>query len=404
MASLVRAGFFLSSLLLSSVAYCGESKFLEEDDESPDREGVDWVIDTIFGKPVAEDYVSLGPEYLPDLRQANMNLKLQKGDLVIVPIPVSNPTLGTGLIVGGAYFYGQTVAEQKTQPPSVTGGAAFKSSNGSTAFGIGHQSYFAGNKWRIGGVFGRADMDLALSNPADEQFSEVGKIGWRVEGNFISIKATRRISGQWYAGLLARYIDMRQTFSIDLDDQGFSLSGDARSAGLGFTVERDNRDAPMNSFSGSLFEIDVFTNTSALGSDNSYRSYSFKYRSYHRLASSIVLAWEAQACARSDKAPLWDACRINLRGFSSIDYLGKTSTSAQVEARWQFKRKWGVVAFAGGGLINDHFTQLSDREVIPSYGIGLRFMVLESQRINFRLDYARSVDSDAFYISVGEAF
>ncbi len=42
--------------------------------------------------------------------------------------------------------------------------------------------------------------------------------------------------------------------------------------------------------------------------------------------------------------------------------------------------------------------------MIPSYGIGLRFMVLESQRINMRLDYGRSNGSDAVYLSVGEAF
>ena len=31
-------------------------------------------------------------------------------------------------------------------------------------------------------------------------------------------------------------------------------------------------------------------------------------------------------------------------------------------------------------------------------------MVLQSKRVNFRVDYARSDDSDALYISVGEAF
>lgn len=55
----------------------------------------------------------------------------------------------------------------------------------------------------------------------------------------------------------------------------------------------------------------------------------------------------------------------------------------------------------------DHQQQPSEfreREAIPSYGVGLRFMVLESQRINMRLDYGRSNDSDAVYLSVGEAF
>jgi hypothetical protein len=36
--------------------------------------------------------------------------------------------------------------------------------------------------------------------------------------------------------------------------------------------------------------------------------------------------------------------------------------------------------------------------------VGLRFMLLKSKRINFRLDYGRSDEGDAVYFSVGEAF
>lgn len=45
---------------------------------------------------------------------------------------------------------------------------------------------------------------------------------------------------------------------------------------------------------------------------------------------------------------------------------------------------------------------LREREAIPSYGIGLGFMVLESQRINMRRDYGRSNGSDAVYLNLCE--
>ena len=62
------------------------------------------------------------------------------------------------------------------------------------------------------------------------------------------------------------------------------------------------------------------------------------------------------------------------------------------------------MAFAGGGYYKNPFSEIRDQELIPSYGIGLRFLVLASQRVNIRLDYARTTDSDALYLSVGEAF
>ena len=102
--------------------------------------------------------------------------------------------------------------------------------------------------------------------------------------------------------------------------------------------------------------------------------------------------------------PLWDACRINLRGFPATDYMGTSSTSAQVEVRWNMWKRWGLVAFTGGGMVERSIIETDDRELIRSNGIGLRYLVLRSKRINLRLDYARSKDKDAVYISVGEAF
>ena len=54
----------------------------------------------------------------PDIRNDEAPLKIQDGDFVVVPIPISNPTLGTGLVVGAAYFYPQTEEQKKVEPPT----------------------------------------------------------------------------------------------------------------------------------------------------------------------------------------------------------------------------------------------------------------------------------------------
>jgi len=338
---------------------------------------------------------------IPDIRDADLKLKLQKRNWVIVPIPVSNPTLDSGLVVGGAYFYPQTDAQKKVQPASVTGVAGFRSSNQSSAFGIAHQSYFSEDKWRIGGIVGHADVKLDLSAPGAGSGPSVD---WLVKGDFFAASVSRKIAGKWYAGIVARYADMDQAFSIDIPSAEFNTSSETVSAGLGINVEYDNRDMPFNSFTGNKFKFSILTNSEGVGSDDSYKSYKLSYASYHSIRPSLVLAWEVQGCSKSDQAPLWDACSVDLRGFSATDYLGKSSASGQIEVRWKFHRKWGAVAFAGNGYYRNAFSEIREREAIPSYGIGLRFMVLESQRINMRLDYGRSNDSHAVYLSVGEAF
>ena len=64
-----------------------------------------------------------------------------------------------------------------------------------------------------------------------------------------------------------------------------------------------------------------------------------------------------------------------------------------------------MVGFAGAGRMNNTLGRYGEDETIPSYGLGIRFMVMESQRINVRADYARSDKrNEAWYLSVTEAF
>lgn len=355
------------------------------------------------GSLAQTDQTDTRPGIAPDIRDDETRLKVQRGNLVVVPIPISNPTLNEGLVAGAAYFYPQSAEEAKRQPASVTAAAGMYTSNDSRAFALVQQNYWKNNKWRFTGIAGAADLRLTLLT-TDETSTNVN-LDWRIKGQFLSAKIMRGIKGNWYGGLFTRFIDTNQqletttTTTSDLD-----TGTDLKSAGLGGVVEFDSRDMPLNSFSGKHFKFDVLFNSEALGSNATYQSYSTAFRSYHELSESVVLAWEVQMCGRGGTAPLWDACTIKLRGFSATDYLGKVSASTQAEARWRLSRRWGLVGFAGTGSVGKSFNNIREREAIPSYGIGIRFSVLPAKRINMRLDYARSVDSDAIHFSVGEAF
>lgn len=342
------------------------------------------------------------PGIAPDIRDDETNLKLQRGNFVVVPIPISDPTLDAGLVIGAAYFFPQSEEQKKLQPASVTAAAGMYTSNDSRAFAVVQQNYWKRNKWRFTGVIGGADLRISLLAP---EGSPVGaSLDWRINGNFLFAKVARRLKGNWYGGILTRLVDADQSIETGTSASDFDTGSSVVSAGLGAILEYDSRDNPFNSSSGRHFKADALFNDEAISSDSTYQSYSAAYRSYHRLTDSVVLAWEMQGCKRGGTTPLWDACTIKLRGFSATDYLGKVSTSGQVEARWQVSNRWGLVGFGGAGYVGSSFNSIRDREAIPSYGVGVRFMVLMAKRINLRLDYARSTGSDAIHFSVSEAF
>lgn len=339
-------------------------------------------------------------ESIKDIREDKSKLTFTKGDFVIVPLPLSDPTLGTGLVLGSAYFYPQTDEQKESQPASLTGIAGVYTNNDSYAYGISQKNYWGGDKWRFSGVAGHLDFKLSLLDPTNNN----DKFDWLIEGNFFYTVLSRRIFADWYVGVLSRYVDNTQKFSFNIDQLDFDIKTDLTSVGLGANLEFDTRDAPTNPYSGRWFEFSALFNEEVAGGDDRYQTYEAAYRSYHQLSDPLVLAWEVKGCKKSGTVPLWDACRVGLRGFAATDYLSRGSVSGQVEARWRFWKKIGVVGFAGLGFSETAYSDAGGDVSIPTYGVGLRYMVMEAKRINLRLDYARSDDSDAWYLAVTEAF
>lgn len=344
------------------------------------------------------------PGIAPDIRGDESELTVQRGNTVVAPIPISNPTVGTGLVAVAAYFYAQTDEQKKVQPASVTAMAVMYTSNDSKAIAIAQQNYWSNNKWRFTGVAGAADFRLPLLAP--DQTPDGQSVDWRIDGGFALARLSRKLTGSWYGGAFTRLIDANQDIQSGTPDPnaGFDEDSSVRAVGLGITIEYDTRDMPGNAYSGRYLKAEGLFNLEGIGSQRTYQNYSLAFRSYHELSESLVLAWEAQGCNRSGQVPLWEACRIALRGFATTDYLARNTASAQLEGRWRLSKRWGLVGFGGAGYASTSYSNVRENEPIPSYGVGLRFSVLPAKRVNMRLDYARSTKSDAIHFSVGEAF
>jgi hemolysin activation/secretion protein len=213
-------------------------------------------------------------------------------------------------------------------------------------------------------------------------------------------------NGHWFLGGFLRYLDITQDLALNVEDiPGFNPDLEAKSLGVGAVLSHDTRDVPTNAYKGHYFQGQASTNDQTVGDRDPYQAYTLRYRTYHQLADSFVLAADAKGCKKHGELPLWDTCRLSLRGFPITEYLSKESFYVQAEARWMFYKRLGVVAFAGAGRVNDALGGNGEGDTIPSYGVGVRFMVLNSQRINVRVDYARSDQGrEAWYLGVMEAF
>jgi hemolysin activation/secretion protein len=95
---------------------------------------------------------------------------------------------------------------------------------------------------------------------------------------------------------------------------------------------------------------------------------------------------------------------LNLRGYVGGRYRDKSMLTAQAEYRWRFYKRWGAVAFAGVGQVAENFGDYNTDDLLPSAGIGARFMLSEKNRLNLSVDYAIGKDTSALYFYVAESF
>jgi hypothetical protein len=127
-----------------------------------------------------------------------------------VPIPISNPTLGSGAALAGAVLF--KTDEQSSS--SMIGAAAFRTSNGS--WGGGAMGNFAFDEDRY-----RAKLSLGYASVLYD-FYGIGQAAVE-KGRFVSITQSgdlvqglfqTRIAPHFYAGLQARYMNIKSAFGL----------------------------------------------------------------------------------------------------------------------------------------------------------------------------------------------
>jgi hypothetical protein len=331
-----------------------------------------------------------------------------KNSLLIVPIPQSSPTLGTGLTLGAGYFYNPNGSKE----PWITAVGVMATSNGSRALGALQKMALADDSIRITAFVGLADVNLkyygqgAIAAERD-LYIELNEDGWAA-----MLQGQKEVSENLFVGAKFAYLDV--TTSIHRDEPLFPdaeiprAEFDAQLSMIGPILSYDLRDNTLNTQNGLLLSASLMFADDAIGSDFNYDKLVAAANVYRQVRPGTVLAGRASLCRVSGGAPFFDMCMFgassDLRGYDSGKFRDDASWATQVEVRQHLFGKFGVVGFAGIGGTASELTDFDDMEILQSLGVGLRFMPVKAANTNVRIDYAWGEDGGALYISVGEAF
>jgi outer membrane protein assembly factor BamA len=351
-----------------------------------------------------------GPE--PISRSGEISVAPHEGipvantDLVIAPIPISNPTIGSGLAVAAMYMY--SLDPQSRSSISGVGGGYTDSD--SWAAGLMQRLSLDGDRYRINAVAAYAQINYDFFGIGSDAGSDGRSIPLHQHGYTLIPEISVRVLGNFYLGTRLRYFKVSTELGalsefVEAPD-GDTL--DVTSSGLGLLASYDTRDREFSPRHGVLVDFRSNVAREEIGSDFNYENLELSINGYVDAWRGDVLAMRAHVCNTSGRAPFFDICLFgahsDLRGYISGQHRDKAMAAMQIEYRATLTARFGAVVFAGVGAVAPSLGKVFDSTTLGSVGAGLRFLAAPRQGVTLSLDYAAGRDSEAWYVYIGDSF
>jgi hypothetical protein len=237
-------------------------------------------------------------------------------NFVVAPIPVSNPSVGTGLAVTGMLLY---KVDPGSPESSTALGAGYLSSH-SWLVGGGEKLNFDADLYRLNAAIGYGQIHYNFFGVGADSSSSGIPIDQRVLGGMLDFR--RKIVSALHIGLRWTYADVKTALDAPPESLAPILSGkalDLKVSGLGVVASWDTRDREFSPTKGTYIELRSNFASSAFGSDLTFQTYSLVWNAYYSLSAPNVLAARVYLCKVSQSTPFFDTCAYgsndDLRGY-----------------------------------------------------------------------------------------
>jgi outer membrane protein assembly factor BamA len=328
---------------------------------------------------------------------------------LVVPIPISNPTIGSGLALAGAMFF--KTDEQSSS--SLVGLGTFYTSNGSKGLGGMTDVSFDQDIYRVKASGGYASVNYDFYGVGNAAGSSGRFVPINQAGNLFQLLFVGRVAPHFYVGGQMRSISIRTGFKLpdvagEILDNGGPLSKlDTNISTLGVAAIYDSRNKDYSPTGGSLVDADFDIGIHSLIASNDYMRTTVSYSRYDELADGLVLASHASLCGTGGNVPIFELCLMgsnnDIRGYGVGQYQDKAMFTEQEELRVHVFWRFGFVAFAGLGSVAPSIDKFS--KILGAGGVGVRFLASEDYGVNIGIDAAvNAAGKSTYYIQVGEAF
>ena len=284
-------------------------------------------------------------------------------------------------------------------PLSMAGAMVGYTTNGTWYWALYTKLYLDEDNYRTTIGYGDASVNFQYYDEFMDTFIDFNSLN-----DLIFLELQRRVYKRWYLG--ARYINRKTKTKYEIEGQ----TGDPEKQDLsnfGFVVSHDTRDFIYNPYHGDYMNFKTGHFNETWGSDYNYDQYEFDFTKFFNISDYKVVAARITARVATGDVPFegqYVIGRENIRGYTNGKHRAEQAYDIQGEYRWNFYKKWGMVAFGGIATAVDSPSDIRWDGLLPGAGVGLRYMAIPSEKINIGIDVAVGKDDWGLYFRIGEVF
>jgi hypothetical protein len=166
----------------------------------------------------------------------------------------------------------------------------------------------------------------------------------------------------------------------------------------------DNRSNLFTPRSGGYYELSANLGSPVLGGDDTFQRAGPTLIQYVPLGPDWTFGILGGATFAFGEIPFYLLPYVSLRGVPAMRYQGKDTAQTEAELRWQFWKRWSLVAFGGVGAAWNDFSKVDNEVDVVSGGGGFRYELARKYGLHMGLDVATSRDGMAIYVQLGSAW
>lgn len=360
-------------------------------------------------RPASADVKAATDNFQDSTAHSANTLSAQQGNWVIAPIPLSNPTLGSGLELVTLYLH-----PPKPDTPegvnATTGIAGLYTDNDSWGAGVFHRNSFFADRLRLFTAAGTGDFQLNYFGSSSDSVLSQNPLHYEIDMDLLHAEFQIRIPGteHWYLGPALTRATGNINFRIGIDSDLLpnEIGAGIDTGSFALLLGYDTRNDDFYPTQGMELSASITDNSETWGSDFDYQKFTLGFSVYHPFNGQITLAFNTEIQGSSDTVPFFDLSSPQIRGYERGQLADDYALLLRGEVKYKMTQRWGIVGFADLGWVGeslDDLTSFGDRNG-GSIGTGLRWQVVAGRTLNLGLDIATSDDGSAFIIRIGESF